>query len=99
MEEMKKTEEVFSVRRVQLTANGHTYWQWKVDGRINGMRYRKHFPNRDQAEGYKSEMEIKALNDANVVRTTTSHLAARRTWKIRLGGGFPKFFRRREAQL
>ena len=26
-------------------------------------------------------------------------LAARRTWKIRLGGDFPKFFRRREAQL
>ena len=75
MADMKKTAEVFSVRRVQLKANGHTYWQWKVDGRINGVRYRKHFPNRDEAEGYKGEMEIKALNDANVVRTTASHLS------------------------
>lgn len=71
---MKKTEEVFSVRRVQLTANGHTYWQWKVDGRINGVRYRKHFPTRVLAEGYKGEMEIKALNEKNIVRTTASHL-------------------------
>ncbi len=63
---MKKTAEVFSVRRVQLTANGHTYWQWKVDGRINGVRYRKHFSERDQAEGYKSEMEIKTLNENGV---------------------------------
>lgn len=72
---MKKTTEVFSVRRVQLKANGHTYWQWKADGRINGVRYRKHFANRDEAEGYRCEMEIKALNDANVVRTTASHLS------------------------
>ena len=71
---MKKTKEVFSVRRVQLTANGHTYSQWKVDGRINGVRYRKHFANREEAEGHKSLMEIKALNDTNVVRTTASHL-------------------------
>ncbi len=68
---MKKTEGVFSVRRVQLKANGYTYWQWKVDGRINSVRYREHFPNRDEAEGYKAEMEIKVLNEAHVVRTTT----------------------------
>lgn len=73
---MKKTDGAFSVGRVKMTANGHTYWQWKVDGRINGVRHRKHFASRDEAEGCKSAWEIKALNEAKVIRTTTSHLSA-----------------------
>ncbi len=39
------------------------------------------------------------LAATELARLLSLRLAARRTWKIRLGGDFPKFFRRREAQL
>ncbi len=72
---MKKTES-FAVKKVTSSVKGHTYRHWKVEGRINGVRYRKFFTERALAEGHKSEMEIKALNEAQVVRTTVSHLTA-----------------------
>ncbi len=64
----------FSVRRTTVSAKGHTYARWKVDGRIDGARYRKFFGSREEAEAHRGEMDIKALNDARVVRTTASHL-------------------------
>ena len=46
---MRKTS-CFSVRKVKLQANGHTYFSWKVDGRINGIRHRRFFSDREEAE-------------------------------------------------
>ena len=63
------------MRKVKLQANGHTYFEWKVDGRINGTRHRRFFPSREDAETHKAVKEILALNEANVVRTTGSHLS------------------------
>ncbi|MGH8021103.1 MAG: tyrosine-type recombinase/integrase [Opitutaceae bacterium] len=71
---MRKTG-AFKVRKVQLKNNGYAYTQWKVEGTINGVRHRKHFGDRDAAYGYKAEMDLKALNETNVVRVTASHLA------------------------
>lgn len=69
-----KTAAYFSVRRATVTAHGRSYPRWKVDGRINGARYRKFFESREEAEGHKAEMELKAMNETKVVRTTASHL-------------------------
>jgi hypothetical protein len=71
---MRKTS-YFSVRKVKLRANGHTYFAWKVDGRINGIRHRRFFSNRDEAEAHRAAKEIQALNEAKLVRTTASHLS------------------------
>jgi hypothetical protein len=71
---MRKTS-YFSVRKVKLQANGHTYFAWKVDGRINGTRHRRFFSRREDAEAQKAIKEIQALNEAQVVRTTASHLS------------------------
>jgi hypothetical protein len=71
---MRKTS-YFSVRKVNLQANGHTYYAWKVDGRINGTRHRRFFSKREDAEAHKAVKEIQALNEAKVVRTTASHLS------------------------
>jgi hypothetical protein len=71
---MRKTS-YFSVRKVKLQANGHTYFAWKVDGRINGTRHRRFFSKREDAEAHKAVEEIRALNEAKVVRTTASHLS------------------------
>jgi hypothetical protein len=73
---MKKTRTgVFSVRKVKLQANGHTYFEWKVDGRINGTRHRRFFSSREDAEAHRAEKEIQALNETKIVRTTASHLS------------------------
>jgi hypothetical protein len=71
---MRKTS-YFSVRKVKLQANGHTYFAWKVDGRINGIRHRRFFSKREDAEAHKAVKEIQALNEAKLVRTTASHLS------------------------
>jgi hypothetical protein len=71
---MRKTS-YFSVRKVRLRANGHTYFAWKVDGRINGIRHRRFFSNREEAEAHKAAKDLQALNEAKVVRTTVSHLS------------------------
>ena len=66
--------DTFFVKKIMVTANGHTYPQWKVEGRINGVRHRKFFSERTDADGHKAQMEIQALNDTQIVRTTVSHL-------------------------
>jgi hypothetical protein len=71
---MRKTG-CFSVRKVRLKANGHNYFEWKVDGRINGTRHRRFFSSREDAEAHKAAKDIQALNEAKVVRTTASHLS------------------------
>jgi len=63
------------VRKVKLQANGHTYSSWKVDGRINGIRHRRFFSDREEAEAHRAVKEIQALNEAKLVRTTASHLS------------------------
>lgn len=70
-----KAEAYFTVRRATVMAHGRAYPRWKVDGRINGVRYRKFFESREEAEGHKAEMDVKAMNGAKVVRTTASHLS------------------------
>ena len=71
---MRKTS-YFSVRKVKLRANGHVYFAWKVDGRINGTRHRRFFSDREEAEAHRAVKEIQALNEAKVVRTTVSRLS------------------------
>jgi hypothetical protein len=71
-----KGKEAFSVRKVKLTTNGRSYTQWKVDGRINGARFRKHFAEKVDAEAYRAEMNVRALNESKEVRVTASHLSA-----------------------
>jgi integrase len=71
-----KPKSVFSISKIRVKTNGYSYPQWKVEGRINGVRHRKFFPNKDLAEGHKSKMEVQAINEAQEVRATTSHLAA-----------------------
>ena len=63
------------MRKVKLQANGHTYSSWKVDGRINGIRHRRFFSDREEAEAHRAAKEIQALNEAKLVRTTASHLS------------------------
>jgi len=63
----------FSVRKVKLQANGHTNFAWKMDGRINGIRHRRFFSDREEAEAHRVVKEIQALNEAKLVRTTASH--------------------------
>jgi len=53
---MRKTS-YFSVRKVKLQANGHTYYALKVDGRINGTRHRRFFSDREAAEALKAVKE------------------------------------------
>jgi len=72
------------VRKVKLQANGHTYFAWKVDGRINGTRHRRFFSKREDAEAHKDVKEIQALNEAKVVRTTASHLSGEQLRDARL---------------
>jgi hypothetical protein len=67
---------VFSTKRIQVTANGYTYTQWKVEGRLNGARIRKFFPNKEEAEGYRQCKEVEAINGSHELRPSVTHLTA-----------------------
>lgn len=67
---------VFSTKRIKVTANGYTYTQWKVEGRLNGTRIRKFFPNKEQAEGYRQRKEVEAINGSHELRPSVTHLTA-----------------------
>ncbi|MCU0792167.1 MAG: site-specific integrase [Opitutaceae bacterium] len=67
---------VFSTKRITVAANGYTYTQWKVEGRIAGVRVRKFFPNREEAEGYRQLKEVEALNGGHELRASVTHLTA-----------------------
>lgn len=67
---------VFSTKRIQVTANGYTYTQWKVEGRLNGARVRKFFPNKEEAEGYRQLKEVEAINGSHELRPSVTHLTA-----------------------
>lgn len=67
---------VFSTKRIQVTANGYTYTQWKVEGRLNGARVRKFFPNKEEAEGYRQLKEVEAINRSHDLRPSVTHLTS-----------------------
>lgn len=67
---------VFSTKRIKVTANGYTYTQWKVEGRLSGVRVRKFFPNKEEAEGYRQLKEVEAINGSHELRPSVTHLTA-----------------------
>lgn len=64
----------FSVKKVRLKANGYEYISFKVEGKLNNRRYRRHFPTREEAEGHCQQVEIEALNSEDRVRMAMTHL-------------------------
>lgn len=77
----RKERKRFNVRKVRVKgANEHAYFQWKVEGRINGERDRKFFPftpqGKAEAEGYAEEKEIEALNKQQDLRSAPTRLPA-----------------------
>lgn len=73
---MPATSNVFSTKRIQVTANGYTYTQWKVEGRLNGARIRRFFPNKEEAEGYRQLKDVEAINGSHELRPSVTHLNA-----------------------
>lgn len=67
---------VFFTKRIKVTAGGYTYTQWKVEGRLKGVRIRKFFPSREEAEGYRQLKEVEAINGSHELRPSVTHLTA-----------------------
>ena len=67
---------VFSTKRIKVTANGYTYTQWKVEGRLNGTRVRKFFPDKEQAESYRQRKEVEAINGTSDLKPSVTHLSS-----------------------
>ncbi len=67
---------VFSTKRIKVTANGYTYTQWKVEGRLKGTRIRKFFSTREEADGYRQIKEVEAINGSHELRPSVTHLTA-----------------------
>jgi hypothetical protein len=71
---MPQAAQVFTTKRVKLTANGYTYLQWKVEGRMNRVRIRRHFSSKEEAEGFRQIKEIEAINRSDELRPSVTHL-------------------------
>ena len=71
---MNQTE--FAISQFQ-NRNGTT--SWRVDGRINGVRIRKNFKNREEAAAEKAALEIKALQSTSNFRSVATTLTEDQT--------------------
>lgn len=67
---------VFSTKKIRVTANGYTYVQWKVEGRLNGTRIRRFFPSKEEAEGFRQLKEVEAINGSSELKASVTHLTA-----------------------
>ena len=69
---MRKTS-YFSVWKVKLRAKGHTYFAWKVDGRINGIRHRRFFSNREEAARPRSDQYCRYARQCGSLTCRITH--------------------------
>lgn len=65
----------FHIRRVDVKKSGRAYVLWKVDGCVRGVRYRKHFAKKDEAESKLREMNLRAVVEIPVAKLSVSHLS------------------------
>ncbi|MBC7368897.1 MAG: hypothetical protein H7343_19150 [Undibacterium sp.] len=65
----------FSVEKVAVTNGPFKYTAYRLTGWQDGRRIRKQFPNRDEAEGARLELEIQAANRANAIRPVNTRLS------------------------
>src|ERR1035437_8017185 len=48
---------------------------WRVDGSLNGIRFRKNFKTKAEAAAEKGVLELRAMQDKSGIRYTTTFLA------------------------
>jgi len=64
----------FRIRRVQANDHGFSYSTFQVVGYLNGERVRKKFKSRQEALGELNRLQVQAVNEDGLIRTTNTRL-------------------------
>ena len=68
--------EGFKIKRTLVRSNGYEYSTFRLSGWLNGRRIRKNFKSKEEAEGEKARLEIKAANAEGEIRAVNTRLTS-----------------------